>query len=555
MRQIFKSLRAATAPAGLLGLAALALLTSGAGRSEANGVRGAGAAPLVAAESGPAADMHQSMIRVGDIGVTVKRNVRIGLGKSVLVEFPREVRDVMVSNPQAVDAVVLSANRVFLLARRIGEANAFFFDAKGDQIATLELFVERETAGLEAMLNRLIPGAAIKVEMLNQTVVLTGSVRSPADSARAANIAKQFVTVEFETVSQQKTEGTAVKKFEKTDGETVINMLVVEADEQVMLRVVVAEVQRSLLKQLGVNIGAAINAGNFATTLLTEHALPLTAAAGLGRLPIPGIGTAGLEAGEAVTCATAGVLCNWNQGPAASTFGNNGLTGGWRSNQFGIQNAIRALERDGLIKTLAEPNLTAVSGEPAKFLAGGEYPIPVVDSDGRLTVVYKEFGVGVAFTPIVLSEGRISLKIETEVSELTNVGAVQLSNLSIPALKKRQAKSTVELPSGGSLAIAGLMNDDTRQNIDGIPGLKDLPVLGPLFRSRDFIKQETELVVIVTPYLVKPTARQELARPGDGLVAATDYKANLLGHLNRIYGRGPVLPVGDLKGDYGFIVE
>ena len=179
----------------------------------------------------------------------------------------------------------------------------------------------------------------------------------------------------------------------------------------------------------------------------------------------------------------------------------------------------------------------------------------MVDSDGRLTVVYKEFGVGVAFTPIVLSEGRISLKIETEVSELTNVGAVQLANISIPALKKRQAKSTVELPSGGTLAMAGLMNEDTRQNIDGFPGLKDMPVLGTLFRSRDFIQQEAELVVLVTPYLVKPTARQELARPGDGLVAESDRKANLLGHLNRVYGRGPVLPVGDLKGDYGFIVE
>jgi pilus assembly protein CpaC len=549
MRQIIKSLQGAAAPARLLGLAMLALLTSGAGRAEANGVRSAApAAPLVAAATS-AAETHQSVIRIADIGAPVKRNVRVGLGKSVLVEFPRDVRDVMVSNPQAVDAVVLSANRVFLLARRIGESNAFFFDAKGEQFATLELFVERETAGLEAMLNRLIPGAAIKVEMLNQTVVLTGSVRSPADATRAASIAKQFVTVEFETVSQQKTEGTAVKKFEKTDGETIINMLVVEADEQVMLRVVVAEVQRSLLKQFGVNLGAVINAGNFRTAVLSENALPLTAAAGLGGLPIPGIDIAGGAIGVADR------LANYNPGPAGNVFGNSGIAGKWGTHNYAMTHALRALERDGLIKTLAEPNLTAVSGESAKFLAGGEYPIPVVDTDGRLTIVYKEFGVGVAFTPIVLSEGRISLKIETEVSELTNVGAVQLSNLSIPALKKRQAKSTVELPSGGTLAMAGLMNEDTRQNIDGFPGLKDLPVLGTLFRSRDFIKQETELVVLVTPYLVKPAARQELARPGDGLVAESDRKANLLGHLNRVYGRGPVLPVGDLKGDYGFIVE
>jgi pilus assembly protein CpaC len=208
------------------------------------------------------------------------------------------------------------------------------------------------------------------------------------------------------------------------------------------------------------------------------------------------------------------------------------------------------------VKTLAEPNLTAISGESAKFLAGGEFPIPVVDTQGGISVTFKEFGVGVAFTPTVLSEGRISLKIETEVSELTNTGSVALSGISIPALKKRQAKSTVELPSGGSLALAGLISDDVRQNIDGLPGLKDLPVLGTLFRSRDFIKQETELVVIVTPYIVTHTAKQNLARPIDGLGEATDLKANFLGHFNRIYGAGTNAPsAGDLKGDHGFIVE
>ena len=314
--------------------------------------------------------------------------------------------------------------------------------------------------------------------------------------------------MEFETVSQQKTEGTAVKKFEKTDGETIINMLVVEADEQVMLRVVVAEVQRSLLKQFGVNLGAVINAGNFRTAVLSENALPLTAAAGLGGLPIPGIDIAGGAIGVADR------LANYNPGPAG-TFGNSGLAGKWGTHNYAMTHALRALERDGLIKTLAEPNLTAVSGESAKFLAGGEYPIPVVDTDGRLTIVYKEFGVGVAFTPIVLSEGRISLKIETEVSELTNVGAVQLANISIPALKKRQAKSTVELPSGGTLAMAGLMNEDTRQNIDGFPGLKDLPVLGTLFAAATSSSRRPSSSS-VTPYLVKPTAGRSWRAPATG---------------------------------------
>jgi pilus assembly protein CpaC len=496
------------------------------------------------------AGAHQSFIRISDSeGTPVRKNLKVGLGKSVLIEFPRDIRDVMVSNPSAVDAVVLSSNRVFLLARKIGEANAFFFDTNGDQFATMELYIERETAALESLLNRTISGSSIKVEMLNQTVVLTGHVRNPTDAVRAGNIARQFATVEYEVTQKEGAEGASVKKFEKSETETVINMLVVEAEEQVMLKVTVAEVQRSLLKQMGVNIGGAINAGNFATTLLTENALPLTAAAGLGKLPIPGL--AGASDADSA-CAIAGQLCNFNGG---GNFGNSGFSGGYAGGGAQITHAIRMLERDGLIRTLAEPNLTAVSGEPAKFLAGGEYPVPVVDTLGALSVQYKEFGVGLAFTPIVLSEGRISLKIETEVSELTTQGAVVLSGISIPALKKRQAKSTVELPSGGTLALAGLISDDTRQNIDGLPGAKDIPILGTLFRSRDFIKSETELVVIVTPYLVKPVSRQQLATPADGLYAATDMKANFLGHLNRIYGKSEAPPAGDLKGDYGFIVE
>ncbi|MCB1519590.1 MAG: type II and III secretion system protein family protein [Hyphomicrobiaceae bacterium] len=497
---------------------------------------------------------HQSLLRIPEgAQMPVRKNVRVGLGKSVLVEFPREIRDVMVSNPQAIDAVVLSSNRVFLLARRIGEANAFFFGADGEQMATFELFVERETAGLEDLLNRIIPSANIKVEMLNQTVILTGSVRNPSDSVRASNIAKQFVTVEYETKTAAEAEGAAIKSVQKDNvDQTIINMLQVEGEEQVMLRVLVAEVQRSVMKQFGINLGAAINSGSFSTTLLTQNALPLTAAAGLGTLPIPGVN---LKVDDNQACGVAGMLCNYNGGPGADAFGNNGVSGGWGSNSVNVTHAMRALERNGLVRTLAEPNLTAISGETAKFLAGGEYPIPVVDSLGKLSVTYKEFGVAVAFTPTVLSEGRISLKIETEVSELTTNGAVTLSSISIPALKKRQAKSTVELPSGGSLALAGLLSDDTRQNIDGFPGLKDLPVLGTLFRSRDFIKQETELVVMVTPYLVRPTAASQLARPLDGLASASDRKASFLGQINQIYGRGTEVPVGDLKGDYGFIVE
>lgn len=523
--------------AGMAGLAATTLVTAPV-------IAGGDPPTKTAAGPIPYATAHQSILRIRESdGLPLHRGIRLGRNKSMLIELPRDLKDVIVSNPEIMDAVVQSANRVYLIGKKTGQANVFFFDSTGQQMVTLEVVIEHDTSVMESMFNRLIPGSRIKAEMLNETVILTGSVRNPADAARAADIASRFIVTPTP-------EGSGKHK------DKVINLLSVEGEEQVMLRVVVAEVQRSILKQMGINIGASLSAGNFGLNLLTENALPLTAAAGLGRLPVAGLGTGD---SAAKGCAAPGVLCNYNgfagAGASGNPFGNSGLNGGWGSDRHSISNAMRMLERDGLVRTLAEPNLTAVSGETAKFLAGGEYPIPTVDSSGKLSVTFKEFGVGVAFTPVVLSEGRISLKIETEVSELSDQGAVTLSSISIPALKKRQAKSTIELPSGGTIAMAGLISDDTRQNIDGLPGLKDIAILGTLFRSRDFIKKETELVIMVTPYMVRPGARQDFARPDDNLAPASDLKANFLGHLNRIYGRGTATPTGDLKGEYGFIVE
>ena len=467
------------------------------------------------------------------------RHITIGRSKSTLIEMPRALRDVIVSDPEVVDAIVQTSDRVYLIGKKIGQANAFFFDEFGEQILTLEMLVEVDTTPLDRLLTRLIPGSRVKTEVMNDTLILTGSVRNPVDSNRARDIAARFATSE--------------SKSDIASNNKVINMLSVEGEEQVMLRVKVAEVQRSMLKQFGINLGARITSGNFATSLLTENALPLTSALGLGTLPVPGLGTQ--ATGEDVTCQTSGVLCNFNSGPNDGTFGNNGTSSFWGNQNATVSKAMRALERVGLVKTLAEPNLTAISGETAKFIAGGEFPVPLVNDDGGLSVTFKEYGIGLSFTPNVMSEGRISLKIDTEVSELTSDGAVTLSGIAIPALNKRQAQTIVELPSGGSLAMAGLVSEDMRRNVDGFPGLKNLPVLGTLFRSTDFVKSETELVVIVTPYVVRPTAMKNLARPGDGLVTPTDKRASFLGHINKVYGRGEPLPSGGLKGDYGFIVE
>jgi pilus assembly protein CpaC len=454
-----------------------------------------------------------------------------------------------------VDAVVQSSNRVFLIAKRVGQTNAFFFDTQGKQVLTLEVSVGADLSSLDDLIRRFVPGSSVKSEMAGNAIVLTGVVRTPIDSTRAGDLAFQFARAnqgvissaasttkggsgDTESVSQVG-QGPAATATKKSD--MIINLLTIEGEEQVMLKVTVAEVQRSALKQFGVNLGALITSGNFSTAILSQNALPLTAAAGLGNLPVPAVETADLKLKTIV--------------PATGGYQNSGADTIFNAGNSQLAAALRARERNGLVRTLAEPNLTAVSGETAKFLAGGEYPIPVVDSTGKLSVQFKEFGVSLAFTPLVMSEGRISLKVETEVSELTDAGAVTLSDIRIPALKKRNAKSTVELPSGGSLALAGLISEDIRQNIDGFPGLKDVPVLGTLFRSRDFTKNETELVVIVTPYVVRPTARSKLARPDDGLAAASDLKANFLGHINRVYGKGRELPAGGMKGSYGFIVD
>ena len=248
--------------------------------------------------------------------------------------------------------------------------------------------------------------------------------------------------------------------------------------------------------------------------------------------------------------------------PAATV--TTGLAGSTGLNQANAM--IQAFERAGLVRTLAEPNLTAVSGESAKFLAGGEFPVPIgVDNNGRVTVEFKQYGVGLGFTPVVLSKGRISLKVSTEVSELTNTGGFTLSSsssassapsLSIPGLNVRRAETTIELPSGQGMMIAGLLQSNAKETLDSVPGLQNLPVLGALFRSRDFINNETELVVIVTPYLVKPVNPDQLQTPADDLQVASDLETTMLGHLNTSFGKTTPTPKGGTyQGPIGYVVD
>jgi pilus assembly protein CpaC len=505
----------------------------------------------------------------------VAKKITLGVGRSMMVQFPVELRDVMVADPSKVDAIVQTSDRVFLVAKGAGSTNAFFFDANGNQIVTLEIAVGSDLTALDNLLKRLLPSSNIKTDLAGTAIVLMGNVRTPSDAARAAEIANQFAGANRSSTgassSSQATGGAAggaggnlgplgalLSGSQNKDGASekkIINLLNIEGEEQVMLKVTVAEVQRTVLKQMGVNFSSNFNIGPFNFRPIGQTALPINATT-LGQNPAAGLASADSINNALKQGLPAPAFCNVALPlVGGGLVGSPGMSGGFEAGGACLAYTIKAMEREGLIRTLAEPNLTAVSGESAKFLAGGEYPVPSSSDNGSIGITFKEYGVGVAFTPTVLSEGRISLKIDTTVSELSNEGALVLSGIQIPSLKKRSALSTVELPSGGSIVMAGLLSDQTRQNVDGTPGLKNIPILGALFSSKDYQKAETELVIIVTPIMVRPTAMSNLARPNDGLAPASDLKTNFLGHLNRVYGKGRQIPDGGLKGNYGFIVE
>ena len=503
-----------------LGMAAMALAASMA---------------FFAAEVPARADEPAAVATVAAAPEAVSKTVKLGLNKALVVDLPRDARDVLISNPAIADAVMRTPRRIYLTGVAIGQASIIVFDRAGQQIVTLDLEVERDNSTLEQMLRRLIPDSDITVEIVSDNIVLSGSVRTPADSRKAQDIANIFANgganVQPAGASSSGASGggsgavsiSLNSTTSQPPTSSVVNLLAVEGEDQVHLKVTVAEVQRNIAKQLGVNISGVLDTGNFVSNIITDNPFAV--------------------ANKALsdTQVTAGYFKN----------DTSNLTG-----------TLRALDQTGMIKTLAEPTLTAISGESASFLAGGEFPVPTgQDQNGNVTIEFKPFGVQLGFTPVVLSEGRISLRVKTEVSELTSEGAFTLhgangNNLSIPGLKVRRSETTMELPSGGSMVMGGLLEDDVRQTISAFPGLGKLPVLGALFRSRDFQRNETELVIIVTPYLVKPVARTALAKPDDGFAPAGDGPATFLGRLNRVYGiEGKPAPAGAYRGTYGFIYE
>ena len=475
----------------------------------------------------------------------VSKSIVLPLDKAAIVELPQAAADVLVSQPSVVDAVIRSPQRVYLLGLKVGQTNAFFFDGAGRQILNLEIQVERDLDALTDLINRLMPDARITAEAVNDNIILRGSVPSGVQAADAADIAGRFIG----------------------DPAKVISMVSIRDREQVMLKVRVVEMQRSLIKQLGIDPSGFTSISNTAF-----EATASTISTGV---------TAGLA------------------GSFERFFGGG---------DSGFNVSFQALERVGMVKTLAEPTLTAVSGETASFLAGGEFPIPIGQRDGVISLEFKEFGVGLGFTPLVLDKGRINVKVSTEVSEISSLNNFSLggstttipgtppppdelipvdrdgdgvpddvfnvtetagevlqgtastvfstSGLTIPSLTVRRAKTTVELPSGGSLVMAGLLQENMRQTVQGVPYLKDVAVLGQLFRSRDYANSETELVIIITPYLVDPTHESKLTDPMKGFVAASDMQTILMGNLASTYGlSGAGVEEKTLQGPMGFILD
>jgi len=431
------------------------------------------------------------------------RFLALGIGKSIVIDLPREIKDVLVADPKIANAVVRSAQRAYIIGAAIGQTNIVFFDAAGQQIAAYDIAVKRDLNGVRAAVKQALPNADIQIEGVGDGVVLSGWAATPIEAQQAGDLAGRL------TGSPDK----------------VINSIVVRGRDQVMLKVTVAEVARSIIKQLGIDLNGSMSYGNSAVTF--NNANPFTAN------------------GQPLT--------------------NNSITTSFGSTPS-VQATIRAMESAGVVRTLAEPNLTAISGESATFIAGGEFPIPTGVTCQTATgggtgpcspsVGFKKFGISLNFTPIVLTEGRISLRVMTEVSEVSNDNSISISGLTVPSIKTRRAETTLEIPSGGSMAMAGLIQDQTKQAINGLPGLSQLPVLGALFRSRDFVNNQTELMVLVTPYVVRAVAQKDLSRPDDGFANASDPQADLLGSINRIYGvPGRVEPAQNYRGTYGFITD
>jgi len=426
----------------------------------------------------------------------------IPLGKAQRIDLPQPVRDVVVAKPDVADVIVKTPDQIYLVGQSIGETNIFFVSQDGSVVKHLEVTVDVDLDAARAALKALMPDSNITLRDMNGSVVMSGSVRSAKDSVDAGNLVSRY--------------------YDQGGGEGqkhVINMLRVTEDQQVLLKVRVAEMQRSTLKTLGFNTDFGRSIGSQSFNAVANGASDVVNSIASGSILIDELGFRGVS--------------------------------------------FSTLEQQGLVKTLAEPVLTAISGETANFLAGGELPVPSgVDRNGNLSFSFRDFGVSLSFTPVVLSDKQVSLRVNVEVSRRSADNSLTLSlagggSVTIDGYSTRRADSTVTLPSGGNLMIAGLLQSDDIGTVKGVPGLKDLPILGALFRSTSFQHSDTELVILVSPYRVASTdARRPLGLPTDGYVSPNDMDLYLLGRLHKQYsGKEQLDTLPSVFGPFGYVIQ
>ena len=484
------------------------------------------------AEQPGALENSGATIQVNSGDARVARRLAMGVGKSLILELPRDAAEVVVGNPKVANAIVRSPRRIYVLGIDNGATTIFAMDRDGNKIAAIEVSIGRDINELKAILKTAMPASDIEVKTVNDTIILTGSVDSAAEAQKAADIADAFVG--YTAVGGGGSAGAGGVSFSSSTiiAGKVINSITIRGKDQVMLKVSIAEVRRSAMKTLGVSL-----AGSWGT---------------LG----------GGSAGQIFPAGGAPVSQGLNDfGGADSRFLFNGKSGS-------LGGIVTALERQGVARILAEPNVTAISGEAAKFTAGGEIQVlNTFDCKAsgigffatpacKDTYTFKPYGITLNFTPTVLSEGRIQLRLATEVTEIDGFNGADSAVANLPAFRTRRHETTLELPSGGSIVSAGLIQQKSRSILRGQPGLMNLPVLGALFRSRDFQNEETELMIIVTPYITKVLRADQIARPDDGFANASDPQGYFLGKVNRIYSRASNPQIlNTYKGRVGFIQD
>ncbi len=437
----------------------------------------------------------QQGILAGDI-----TQVDIGIGKGQLIRLENPATTVYLADPEIADVQVMSPQLIYLFGRQPGETNLYAVGSDNIVVADMDVVVGIGVASINRNIQETSPDANLEVTSAGRTVVIQGEAVSAEDLADAEELATGLLPVD----------GTG----------RIVNQAQVTGSQQVNLQVRIAEVSRSAVRNIGINWESIASSGNFFLDF-----------------------------------ATGNFLTNPGFGGVVPVNGQAALLGGYQSSNFSFNTLIDALISENLVHILAEPNLTALSGETASFLAGGEFPVAATDGDGGISISFQPFGVSLAFTPTVLDDGRISLHVRPEVSELSNAGGILLNGFSIPGLTTRRVETTVELGSGQSFVIAGMFQSTTRDAQDLTPFLSDLPILGPMFRRRDFNDTDTELVISVTPYLVQPVTADRISYPTDRLVApvAQVPEAQLAGP-----GAASVLagsPIAGAVGSAGFILK